>query len=516
MQQDFGTRARESAEWVPQILTPILIFIIGVFVAYLAGYATRKLFDRLRINERVSQGSATDEGERRQVDVASIAGSVVYYGGLLFVFMAVVESFGMGNVATPAQDLLGKVFAFIPNLIAALILGGIAWVVASLLRGATRRVFARRATAGRFDPTAGPDPVRQANLARSVSEAVYWLVFLLFLPAILNALALEGLLGPVRNMMDQILRAIPNVIVGAFLIAVGWFIARVVQRLTTNLLESAGVDRLSARIGVSSALGQTPLSAAIGMLAFVLVFVPALIAGLNAMGIEAIARPATDMLGTMLAMLPRLLGAALILAIAYVVGRLAGGIVERLLQGIAFDQLPERLGIATREERLDEGYRPSRVAHVVVVVAALLIGAMEASATLGFDALSTMLADATRFGVQVLVAVVILAIGLAFANIAARAVRSSRSEHAETLANVARVGILILAAAMALRQMGLADEIVNLAFGLVLGAIAVAVALAFGLGGREAASRALARLEAERPRGDAGPPESTDEHRTPH
>src|SRR5690606_15140733 len=148
---------------------------------------------------------------------------------------------------------------------------------------------------------------------------------------------------------------------------------------------------------------------------------------------------------------------------------------------------------------------------------ALLVGGMEASATLGFETLSNMLAEATRFGVQVLVGGVILTLGVVFANIAARAVRASQSAHGETLANVARVGILVLASAMALRQMGLADEIVNLAFGLVLGAIAVAAALAFGLGGREAASRALSRLEGEEPARPETPPRSSpDERRTPH
>jgi hypothetical protein len=520
MQRDFDTMMRDTEAWLPQLLTPILILAVGFLVAYFLGYATRKVLQRLHVNERVARATPPQEGApetpRRHMDVAGVAGKVVFYGALLFVFMAVVESIGMANVATPAQDLLRKVFGFIPNLLAAVVLGGIAWVVASVLRAGARRALAGRVTSERADERMGLDQESRARLSRSLSEAIYWLVFLLFLPAILNALALEGLLGPVRNMIDQILRAIPNIIVGAILIAVGWFIARVVQRLTTSLLESAGADRLSARVGVSSALGETSLSSAIGMLAFVLVFIPALIAGLNAMGIEAIAGPATAMLGTMLAMLPRLLGAALILAIAFVVGRLAGGVVERLLESLSFDRIPERLGIA-RVEDIEEKYRPSRVANVVVVVAALLVGAMEASSTMGFQTLSNMLAEATAFGVQVLVGVAILTIGLAFANIAARAVRASQSAHAETLSNVARVGILILAAAMALRQMGLADEIVNLAFGLVLGAVAVASALAFGLGGRDAASRALARLEAQETTGEGSPPRSSpDEHRTPH
>jgi hypothetical protein len=70
-------------------------------------------------------------------------------------------------------------------------------------------------------------------------------------------------------------------------------------------------------------------------------------------------------------------------------------------------------------------------------------------------------------------------------------VQASGVAQAGLLAMAARVSSLVLAGAMALRQMGLANEIINLAFGLLLGAIAVAVALAFGLGGRELAAREL-------------------------
>jgi hypothetical protein len=59
------------------------------------------------------------------------------------------------------------------------------------------------------------------------------------------------------------------------------------------------------------------------------------------------------------------------------------------------------------------------------------------------------------------------------------------------LAQAARISILAFAGAMALRQMGLANEIITLAFGLLLGAIAVAVALSFGLGGKEIAAREI-------------------------
>jgi protein-S-isoprenylcysteine O-methyltransferase Ste14 len=85
--------------------------------------------------------------------------------------------------------------------------------------------------------------------------------------------------------------------------------------------------------------------------------------------------------------------------------------------------------------------------------------------------------------------VVIFALGLYLANLAAAAVEASGTEQARTLALTAQVSIIVLAGAMALQQMGVANEIITLAFGLLLGAVAVAAAIAFGWGGREMAAR---------------------------
>ena len=80
-------------------------------------------------------------------------------------------------------------------------------------------------------------------------------------------------------------------------------------------------------------------------------------------------------------------------------------------------------------------------------------------------------------------------IGYWLADLAARAIQRANPDGRTGLARIARVAILGLVLAMGLRAMGIADDIVNLAFGLVLGAVAVAAALAFGLGGRDAAGK---------------------------
>ena len=91
------------------------------------------------------------------------------------------------------------------------------------------------------------------------------------------------------------------------------------------------------------------------------------------------------------------------------------------------------------------------------------------------------------------IGLVILGLGLYLANLAATTIRVSGSGQSTVLATAARAAILILAGAMALRQMNVAEDIINLAFGLLLGAVAVAAAVAFGIGGRDLARQQLER-----------------------
>jgi len=199
----------------------------------------------------------------------------------------------------------------------------------------------------------------------------------------------------------------------------------------------------------------------------------------------------TGLVDTMLAALPGLFGATLILVAATFIGRIVANLAANLLAGIGFDSLPARLGLAKSSETMRRS--PSSVAARVIQLGIMLFAAMEAAQVAGLVTVSTMLDRFLVFAGQVLLGVAILALGLALANLAAGAVRGTGRPNAGTLANVARGAILALTGAMALREMGLAGEIVNLAFGLTLGAVAVAAALAFGLGGREAASDQLGR-----------------------
>jgi hypothetical protein len=124
-------------------------------------------------------------------------------------------------------------------------------------------------------------------------------------------------------------------------------------------------------------------------------------------------------------------------------------------------------------------------------VAIILFGAIAASEVLRFAEITEIMRAILRISARVLSGVIVFAVGLYLANLAFSLINSSGNRQAHILAQAARISIIALVGAMALQQMGVATDIVNLAFGLLLGAVAVAIALAFGLGGRDIASEQI-------------------------
>jgi hypothetical protein len=117
----------------------------------------------------------------------------------------------------------------------------------------------------------------------------------------------------------------------------------------------------------------------------------------------------------------------------------------------------------------------------------MLFAAVAAVNVLGIPALTALVTGILLVMGRILAGLLIFAVGLFFANLAFQLITSSGGAQARILGQVARISIITLVSAMALQQIGVAPDIVNLAFGLLLGAIAVAIALAFGLGGRDIA-----------------------------
>ncbi|HEX6989219.1 MAG TPA: mechanosensitive ion channel, partial [Bacillota bacterium] len=355
-----------------------------------------------------------------------------------------------------------------------------------------------------------------------------WLVFLFFLPGVLDALALQGLLAPVQGLVDRLLGFLPNLLAAALILAFGWFGARIVRNIVTNLLTSLGADRFSKDVGLAGVLGERPVSGLVGLIVYVLVLVPVVVAALNALRLEAVTEPTSAMLTTILAALPAIFAALLLLAVAYVVGRLVAALAVDLLHRVGFDALPARLGLgglapggraapateapdgptgaAAGPAQAPAGRSLSDVAGWLILTVVMLFAAIEAADLLGFNQIALLMTNFVSFLGQIVLGLAIFGAGLYLAGAASRQILVSGTPQAPALAAAARVAIVVLGATMGLRQLGLADEIITLAFGLTLGAVAVAAAIAFGLGGRDMARALLEQWHRSLGSGSNRPP----------
>jgi hypothetical protein len=195
------------------------------------------------------------------------------------------------------------------------------------------------------------------------------------------------------------------------------------------------------------------------------------------------------MLGIIFAYLPVLFSAFIIVAFAYFVGKMVGELATNLLGRLGFNRVLPLIGI--KSERFDL----SRLSGQLITILIVLVAAMEAANLLGFGRLSDLITEFIVLAGNVLVGLVIIGVGLYFGNLVAELIEKSAVNNARTLGLAAKISILVLTVTMGLSQMGLASEIITLAFVFLAGALAISFAIAFGIGGRDLAARKLAEID---------------------
>ncbi|UBF27262.1 mechanosensitive ion channel [Kovacikia minuta CCNUW1] len=503
------------------LIGAIGILLLGWIIAALVSSGTRNLLKRTDLDNRLA--SALTGQPATDAKVEGVVATIVFWIIMILAIVAALNVLNLTTVSQPLNSFLNQIFAYLPRVGAAALLIALAWLVATLVRVIVVRTAQSLSLDERLSPQVSDGTSRSPFLlSRTLGDVLYWLVFLFFLPLILGALNLQGpSLMPIQNLLNDFLAALPRILKAAAIGFVGWFIARTVRQIVTSLLAATGLDQIGARIGLDRSTGGQSLSWLVGAIVYVLILIPTATAALDALQIPAISGPATEMLNQILSALPKIFTAALILIIAYVIGKFIAEMVTNLLSGVGFNNIFDWLGIQVRppaptptptsvpESVLETAPQepvlikesdlvpigasrtPSEIVGIVVLVGIMLLAAVPATNVLGFEALTTVVTGLLVILGQVIVGLIVFAVGLYLANLAFHLIAGSGSSQARILGQTARVAIIALVSAMALQQIGIAPNIVNLAFGLLFGAIAVAIALAFGLGGRDVAAEQL-------------------------
>lgn len=461
---------------IGSIIGAILIFIIGWLVALGVAALVRGVLSKVNLNQRMNSSTG------KTYDLEGIISKVVFWFIFVIAISGALSQLNLNSISAPFANMVNQVLAFIPNLIGAIALGVIGWVVATVARTAINAALAKTSMDERLSAKAGVKP-----MSSTIADMVYWFILLVVLTMVLGQLELNGLFAPLTNMVDKIFNFIPNILIAGVVFIVGYIIAKIVRGIVTNLVSTFNVQELATKAGLNE---QNSLPNIAGSLAFLVVIIPTIIAALNALKVEVIARPATNMLNKIMEALPNIFMAIAILVVTFYVVRMVANIIKGLLENTQVNQLPAKVGL---QDTMGNQKISDLVGHAIIFFA-MLFAAIAAADLLGFVAISGIITMFIAFGANIILGAIVLFIGFWLANVIAGVVERSE-QGSQFLANIVRVLIMGLVLAMGLKAMGIADSIVNLAFGLTLGAVAVAFALSFGLGGQEAAARFLRKMQ---------------------
>ena len=326
-----------------------------------------------------------------------------------------------------------------------------------------------------------------ASIGESLGKIVSLLIWLFGLLAILSVLELGAVAGPINTLLENVMDFIPNLVGAGLIFFIGLMVARIVRDLVVTFMQTLDLDKWANRGGVDNVTGNSAISKTIGTIVYVLIIIPVAIAALDALDIAAISDPASNMLTIILNAIPNIIGAAILLGIGYLISRFVVQIIGEVLPGLGVDRSIAATGLVS------EGTSVSNIIARIVQVAIILFFAIAATRMLGFPELTAILDEVLELGARVVFGAVVIGFGFLIANLLAKLV--SGADGSSTAGTVVRWATIVLFTFMGLSYTGVGDIITETAFSAIVIGIAVAGALAFGLGGREWAGRQLEKWE---------------------
>ncbi|TAK86692.1 MAG: hypothetical protein EPO09_19450 [Aquabacterium sp.] len=381
------------------------------------------------------------------------------------------------------QTLSANLGPYLPRLAGALAIVLAAWIAARLSRAALLKAVSSTGLEARL---------KTPGLGQVLAQIVSGLVWLFALPALLGTLQLQALLDPVNVMMSRLMGFVPNVFGAVVILGVGVLAARIVRQIVEGVLTAAGSEKFAARLGLQTALGERTLASLAGSVVLGFILLPTLTAAFQALGLDAIARPVGHMLDAVVDLIPKLVSAAVIIAVGALMGRVVANLLTTVLAGAGINRWPARMGLPDNWKLA--GRDLSELAGSMVMVAFVMAAITQGCQVLGFAVLTDAVTLLGGVMARLVAAMMVLTLGLWLSAVAAQSIVASGTHQARAWAQAARVAILFFTVALALRQSGLPADIIVIAFGAVVGALSLGLAIALGFGGQDVAARLLSAL----------------------
>ncbi|MCF6136929.1 mechanosensitive ion channel [Pseudalkalibacillus berkeleyi] len=477
---------------LPDLLLALIVLFVGWLVAKGVASVVRKALHKTSLDDKLFGGSQNKYSSEK------IVSKIVYYLILVFVFIMFFNILSLSFIATPLVSMLSAITATVPNVLKAALILLLGWAVASLLSWTVRK-FSKGTKIGsllkKWKITSTDEEATKA--VHNASKIVFYLVLLIFLPGVLSALDITGTSEPFANMIGSLLGFIPKLFAAVLIVFIGWLVAKIVRDILSNFLKSIGTERFAERLGLTKFFEGTSLSSVIGTIVFILIMIPTIISALEQLDIKGISEPAIAMLNDVLTMLPNIAVSIILILAGLFVGKWVKSMVSSLLERLGFNSILNNMGIG-KWNPSESKLKLSEIAGYIAQIFVVLLFVVEALELINLDFLVTLATGVIAYLPSLFAAIVILAVGLYVGNLVKKLLLNVlEGPSYRILASIAKYSIVVISFFMALDQLGVADSIVNSAFILILGGLALAFGLAFGLGGKEFANKHLQTLDSK-------------------
>ena len=462
------------------IIASIIILLVGLALASVVVSKLEHVLTKTKLFSNLEHEITGKEGGT-STSAIKILLKFIYYIFVIFIIGIIMEKLGFSRLVNPILNLLDPIFSYIPNVLGGVILLIIAIILAKLSQKFSEIFFKKMKVDEKIHTEENG-----VSLSKIFSEIISLVIFILILPGVLAALKLDKILIPITDMLTKFLNYIPSLVAAALVLVVGWFIASKLRDILKGVLDSFKLDEKLSVDG--KVLFEGKLSTVIANIVYVLVLIPVFSASLNYLGLDIIISPVISMLNILFNYIPNLVGVALVLVISLYFGRIIESIITNLLIGLKFDSYLEKAGLKT----IDNNYSKlvGKFSKILIIYFAII----QSIEILNFGSLQDLSLRLTVLLGDILLGVIVIAIGIVIANYAAKIIKNTSLVNKDQIASIAKIAIIVFVGAMGLRQMGIANEIINLAFGFTVGALAVAFAIAFGIGGKDLAKEKLQKL----------------------
>ncbi|NWQ41003.1 mechanosensitive ion channel [Bacillus sp. EB106-08-02-XG196] len=476
---------------LPTLLFALLILLAGWLIAKSIGKSVEALLKRTRFDDKLFANIGS-----KKYSSEIIIGKIVYYILLVVVWIIFFNMLNLSFIATPLVEMLTLITAAIPNFLKAALILLFAWGAASLIRmlfkkGASLVHLERRLVQWKMAISQS----EAVNKVNSIAKALFYFVLLLFLPGVLGALQIEGVSEPFADTLSTLLAFIPKLFAAVLIVFVGWLIAKIVRDILTNFLNSIGTEKLGQRLGIVKVSDRTSLSSIIGNIAFILILIPTIITALEKLELKGISDPAIGMLQDVVSVIPNIAVAVVLVLVGIWLGKWVEKVVSQMLWRLKIDNVFTHMGLGSLKPE-QSSYTLSQIIGLLAKIVVILLFTVEALQIVQLEFLVVLGTGVISYLPMLFASLIILGIGLYLGNLVQRILQNIlKNSYSRTLAAVAKYAIFTITIFMALDQLGVAHSIVNAAFILLLGGLALAFGLAFGLGGKDFASKYLRKLD---------------------